>query len=66
MTNRVWGGKYSYPRYFFTNRSGDILEIFRKECDVLGIGYRNSKPDTISIAKREDVAALDHFIGPKT
>jgi hypothetical protein len=27
VTNRVWGGKYCYPRYFFTNRSGDILEI---------------------------------------
>jgi hypothetical protein len=66
VTNRVWGGKYRYPRYFFTNKSGDILEIFRKGCDVLGIGYRNSKPDTISIAKREDVAAFDRFIGPKT
>ena len=66
VTNRVWGGKYSYPRYFFTNRSGDILEMFRKGCDVLGISYRNSKPDTISIAKRKDVAALDSFIGPKT
>lgn len=25
----------------------------------------NSKPDTISIARREGVAALDAFIGPK-
>jgi hypothetical protein len=66
VTNRVWGGKYSYPRYFFTNKSSDILEIFRAACDVLGISYRNSKPDTISIAKRKDVAALDSFIGPKT
>jgi len=30
------------------------------------VSYRNSKPDTISIAKREDVAAFDRFIGPKT
>jgi hypothetical protein len=65
-TNRVWGGKYSYTRYFFTNRSADILEIFRTACDVLGISYRNSKSDTISIAKRKDVAALDSFIGQKT
>jgi hypothetical protein len=63
VTNRVWGGKYSYPRYFFSNRSDDILDIFRRACDVRGISYRNSKPDTISIAKREDVAALDSFIG---
>jgi len=55
-----------YPRYFFTNRSTDILEIFRRACDVLVVSYRNSKPDTISIAKREDVAAFDRFIGPKT
>jgi hypothetical protein len=66
VTNRVQGSKYSYPRYFFTNRSADILEIFRRACDVLGVSYRNSKPDTISIAKREDVAAFDRFIGPKT
>jgi hypothetical protein len=66
VTNRVQEGKYSYPRYFFTNRSADILEIFRRACDVLGVSYRNSKPDTISIAKREDVAAFGRFIGPKT
>lgn len=63
--NRVWAGKYSYPRYFFTNRSNDILQIFREACDALGIGCRNSKPDTISIARRVDVAALDAFVGPK-
>jgi len=66
VTNRVWGGKYSYPRYFFTNRSADIMEIFGRACLALGVGYRNSKPDTISIARRKDVAALDSFIGPKT
>ncbi len=66
VTNRVWGGKYAYPRYFFTNRSGDILDIFRAACDNLGIHYRNSKSDTISIARRKHVSALDSFIGPKT
>jgi hypothetical protein len=66
VMNRVWGGKYSYPRYFFTNRSGDILQIFRGACDVLGIRYRNSRPDTISIARRKDITALDRFVGPKT
>jgi len=66
VMNRVWAGKYSYPRYFFTNRSEDILQIFRDACDGLGIGFRNSKPDTISIARRMDVAALDTFVGPKS
>lgn len=63
--NRVWSGKYQYPRYFFSNRSNDILQIFRDACDALGIRYRNPKPDTISVARREDVAALDAMIGPK-
>jgi hypothetical protein len=40
--------------------------IFRGACDVLGIRYRDSTPHTISIARREDVAALDSFVGPKT
>jgi hypothetical protein len=53
-------------RYFFTNRSGDILEIFRRACEEVGISCRKSRPDTISIAKREDVAILDSFIGQKT
>jgi len=64
--NRVRKGKYTYPRYFFfTNRSTDILQIFRNACDSLGVTHRNSKPNTISIARREAVAALDTFIGPK-
>jgi hypothetical protein len=62
--NRVNGNEY--PRYFFTNRSGGILQIFRGACDVLGIRYRDSTPHTISIARRENVAALDSFVGPKT
>jgi hypothetical protein len=62
--NRVNGNEY--PRYFFTNRSGGILQIFRGACDVLGIRYRDSTPHTISIARREDVAALESFVGPKT
>jgi hypothetical protein len=63
--NRVWNGRYAYPRYFFTNNSDDILQIFRDTCNRVGIGNRNSKPNTISVAKRQDVATLDRFIGPK-
>jgi hypothetical protein len=63
--NRVWRGRYAYPRYFFTNTSADILQIFRDACDVIGVPYRNSKWNTVSIARREGVAALDSFIGPK-
>lgn len=65
VINRVWKGRYSYPRYFFTNTSKDILQIFREACDAIGVAHRDTKPTTISIARREDVAALDAFIGPK-
>jgi hypothetical protein len=58
-------GKYAYPRYFFTNSSADILEIFRQTCDVVGISHRDSNVNTISVARKEAVAALDAFIDPK-
>ena len=65
VVNRVWSGRYAYPRYFFTNRSDDIQQIFRDACERAGVPHRNSRPDTISIARREGVARLDAFIGPK-
>jgi hypothetical protein len=64
--NRVRDGRYAYPRYFFTNHSTDILEIFRQACDAAQIAHSSPKLDTISIARREAVAALDAFIGPKS
>jgi hypothetical protein len=65
VMNRVWKGRYAYPRYLFTNTSGDILQIFRDACDRAGIPHRDSKTNTISIARRDGVQALDAFIGPK-
>jgi hypothetical protein len=65
--NRVHGGKYSYARYLFTNRSEDILGIFRGgACDAVGVTYRDPKPGTVSIARRPDILSLDSFIGPKS
>jgi hypothetical protein len=57
--------RYAYVRYFFTNTSTDILQIFRDACDLAGIPHRDSKPNTISIAQRAGVETLDSFIGPK-
>jgi hypothetical protein len=65
VINRVSGGKYEYPRYFFTNLSEGILQIFRDACDAIGVRHRNAKPNVISVARRESVAILDGFIGPK-
>ncbi len=55
-----------YPRYSFTNYSEDIKEIFCEACDRLGVHWTvTSSGRSIQIARREDVATLDQFIGPK-
>jgi hypothetical protein len=55
-----------YLRYFFTNASSDIRNIFCDACDQLGIAWKHPKERHISIARRESVAILDTFVGPKT
>lgn len=57
---------YEYPRYFFSNLSGDIREIFCEHCKLLGIRWTLSNPRNVSVAKRESVALLDEFVGPKS
>jgi hypothetical protein len=66
-TNRVVskGKAYEYPRYQFSNRSADIRKIFTDTCDALGIEWRAWTKYHISVAKREAVARLDEFVGPK-
>ena len=56
---------YSYPRYCFSNRSDDIRRIFCDACDQLGIEWRVMNRWNISVARREAVARLDEFVGPK-
>jgi hypothetical protein len=56
---------YEYPRYFFSNLSDDIREIFCDHCDLLGIRWTQSNPRNISISYRRSVVLLDEFIGPK-
>jgi len=56
---------YEYPRYLFVNKSEDILRLCGETLDLLGVTWRFSKPDTISVAKRQAVARLDEFVGPK-
>jgi hypothetical protein len=66
-TNRIRHGEktYEYPRYTFSNRSDDIKRIFCDACDLLGIEWRVMNRWNISVARRESVARLDEFIGPK-
>lgn len=56
---------YEYPRYLFTNESRDILRLCGETLDQLGVSWRFSKRNTISVARREAVARLDEFAGPK-
>ena len=56
---------YEYPRYLFVNMSTDIHRLCGEALDRLGVPWRFSKPTTISVARREAVARLDEFVGPK-
>lgn len=49
----------------FSNESGDILWLCGGTLDYLGVSWRFSRPNTISVARREAVARLDEFVGPK-
>ncbi len=56
---------YEYPRYMFTNESADILRLCGDVLDRLEVAWRFSRRNTISVARREAVARLDEFVGPK-
>jgi hypothetical protein len=58
--------EYQYPRYFFSNLSGDIRRIFCEHCELLGIRWTQSNPRNISVSHRRSVALLDEFVGPKS
>ena len=64
-TNRIKGGAYSYPRYMFSNRSADIRDIFTAACHRIGIHPTLCGGWQLSVARRNDVALMDGFIGPK-
>ncbi|WP_438294415.1 helix-turn-helix domain-containing protein [Streptomyces sp. HUAS TT7] len=69
---RIVGGekkRYEYPRYWFTNVSDDIRQLYTDTLDQLGIEWRHctrrGKPYNISVARRDSVALMDQHIGPK-
>ena len=62
---RAHGRSYEYSRYFFSNVSEDIKAIFCEHLDQLWIQWRRASAANISIARRESVAKLDEFVGPK-
>jgi hypothetical protein len=62
----VKGKDYAYPRYQFSSRSDDIRKLFTDTCDKLGIEWRPWTRYHVSVARRESVALMDTFVGPKS
>jgi hypothetical protein len=56
---------YEYPRYLFVNKSDDIHRLCGEALDRLAVAWQFSKPTKISVNRRDAVARLDEFIGPK-
>ncbi|MGH3247153.1 MAG: hypothetical protein ACRDOI_13200 [Trebonia sp.] len=56
---------YEYPRYLFSNESKDIMRLCCEALDQLGVEWRFARPNMLSVAKKEAVALLDAFVGPK-
>jgi hypothetical protein len=56
---------YAYVRYMFVNESEDIMGLCQEALDQLGIRWRMARRNSLSVARREAVAALDEHVGPK-
>lgn len=52
-------------RYHFSNKSDDIKRLFCTSLDALGIRWTRPCDRQIAIYRKEAVARLDQFIGPK-
>ncbi len=68
ITKRLPSGtkEYRYSRYMFTNASTEIQDIFTGALDALGVHWTQTMPRIIAISRRDDVAYLDTFVGPKS
>jgi hypothetical protein len=53
------------PRYAFSNRSEDILRLFRDACEMAGIHCTRASAKQIAVYSKAAVARLDEFVGPK-
>ncbi|WP_306333977.1 hypothetical protein [Streptomyces sp. KL118A] len=67
-TTRLIAGemkRYEYPRYFFTNRSADIIRLFTATLDAVGVDWKVANSRNISVARKASVALMDLHVGPK-
>lgn len=58
--------EYEYIRYFFSNHSADIRQIFRDHCALLGIRVTQSNHRNLTVSHRNSVGILEKIVGPKT
>jgi hypothetical protein len=57
---------YEYVRYFLSNHSRDILELFLEACRREGIDAKYNNWHSVSVARQASVARIDSFVGPKS
>jgi hypothetical protein len=57
--------RYEYGRWQFVNESSESRTWCGEALDLLGIPWRQTSRRTLSVSRREAVAALDSLIGPK-
>lgn len=64
VLNRVKG--HVYPRYFFSNLSADIRDLFSWAGRLVGVESRLAGPRNVAVSRRASVAILDRMVGPKS
>jgi hypothetical protein len=67
-TTRLVGGepkRYEYPRYFFTNLSADIRQLYTDTLDKVGVSWKQANAQNVSVARKASVALMDTHVGPK-
>jgi hypothetical protein len=52
-------------RYHFSNRSEDIKRLYCESLDALGIRWTRPSSRDIAVYRKDSVAKLDRFVGPK-
>ncbi|MGK5549606.1 transcriptional regulator [Streptomyces sp. URMC 127] len=57
--------RYEYPRYFFTNKSADIRQIYTDALNTVGVEWKQANAFNVSVARKASVALMDAHIGPK-
>ena len=68
LTSRavVEGRAYEHPRYVLPDASADVRALFLDACGRLGIAARRSDDGTVAVVRRDAVARLESFVGPKS